>query len=187
MPDVSSVLSELKDNNQKAIEGLKRDFSKVRAGKANPAILDNIRVEYYGQQSPLSQMSSVSTPDPRTILIAPWDKSALAEIEKAINKSNLGLTPQNDGKVVRINIPMLTEERRKELAKQTNKMAEETRIGIRQHRKTANEVIKSLEKDKELSEDDSRKHQEEVQKETDASIKTVDGVLEKKTSEIMTV
>ncbi|MDB5036956.1 MAG: frr [Bacteriovoracaceae bacterium] len=187
MATVDSVLSEFKASNQKSLEALKRDLSRIRAGKANPAILENIRVSYYGQISPLNQIGTVSTPDARTILIAPWDASILGEIEKAINQSDLGLNPQNDGKVVRINIPALTEERRKELSKIVNKTGEEGKVAIRQNRKVANEAIKGLEKEKEISEDDSKKQQEAIQKITDETVKSIDDILGKKTAEIMTI
>src|SRR5665213_699791 len=163
MATIDSILSEFKASNQKSLDALKRELSRIRAGKASPAILENIRVSYYGQVSPLNQIGTVSTPDARTILIAPWDASVLGEIEKVINQSDLGLNPQNDGKVIRINIPALTEERRKELVKVVNKVGEEGKVAIRQNRKLANEGIKSLEKAKEISEDDSKKQQEVIQ------------------------
>ncbi len=187
MSTVDTILNEFKANNVKSMEAFKRDLSRIRAGKANPAILESIRVAYYGQVSPLNQIGTVSTPDARTILIAPWDASILGEIEKAINQSDLGLNPQNDGKVVRINIPALTEERRKELVKIVNKLGEEGKVAVRQHRKVANEAIKGLEKGKALSEDDSKRQQETVQKLTDDAVKAIDDVLTKKTAEIMTI
>ena len=187
MATIDSILSEFKASNQKSLDALKRELSRIRAGKASPAILENIRVSYYGQVSPLNQIGTVSTPDARTILIAPWDASVLGEIEKVINQSDLGLNPQNDGKVIRINIPALTEERRKELVKVVNKVGEEGKVAIRQNRKLANEGIKSLEKAKEISEDDSKKQQEVIQKVTDEAVKSVDDTLAKKTSEIMTI
>lgn len=187
MATADSILQELKTSNQKTLEALKLALSRVRAGKANPALLEGIRVSYYGQTSPLNQIGTVSTPDARSIVIAPWDASILSEIEKAINQSDLGLTPQNDGKIIRINIPALTEERRKELSKVVSKTGEEAKVGIRQNRQKANEAIKSLEKSKELSEDLSKRQQEQIQKLTDDATKQVDDVLATKTKEIMTV
>jgi ribosome recycling factor len=184
---VDGILAELKASNQKSMEALKRDLARIRAGKASPAILEGIRVSYYGQLSPLNQIGTVSTPDARTIVIAPWDASVLGEIEKSINQADLGVNPQNDGKVIRINIPALTEERRKELSKVASKLGEEGKVGVRQHRKVANEAIKALEKAKSLSEDDSKRHQETVQKVTDDAVKAIDDVITKKTGEIMTI
>jgi ribosome recycling factor len=187
MSTAQNVINEFKTHNQKSLDALKRELSRIRAGKASPALLESIRVSYYGQVSPLNQIGTVSTPDARTIVIAPWDTTVLAEIEKAINHSDLGLNPQNDGKVVRINIPALTEERRKELVKVVNKAGEEGKVGIRQNRKTANEAIKNLEKSKALSEDESKREQDSIQKITDDAVKTIDDVVTKKTAEIMTI
>ena len=187
MADAAHILTEFKANNQKAVDALKREFTKVRTGKASASILENIRVNYYGQLSPLNQMATVSTPDARTIVIAPWDATALGDIEKAIIQGEIGFHPQNDGKVVRISIPALTEERRKELTKVVSRMGEDAKVAIRQHRKDSNEAIKGLEKQKSLSEDDSKKEQEQVQKFTDEATKLVDDLVAKKTSEIMTI
>lgn len=181
------VIKGFKEANLKSVETLKKDLARVRAGKATPALLEGIRVSYYGQSSPLNQVGNVSTPDARTIVIAPWDTSILGDIEKAINQSDLGLTPQNDGKIVRLVVPALTEERRKELVKSVSKMAEESKVAIRQNRQKANEGIKTLEKDKALSEDDSRRQQEAIQKLTDEATKSVDDVVSKKSQEIMTI
>ena len=187
MADATEILNEFKTNNQKAVDSLKREFTKVRTGKASASILENIRVNYYGQISPLNQMATISTPDARTIVIAPWDATALADIEKAIIQGEIGFHPQNDGKVVRISIPALTEERRKELTKVVSRMGEDAKVAIRQHRKDANEAIKGLEKGKSLSEDDSKKQQETVQKVTDEATKLVEDLVTKKTAEIMTI
>mgnify|MGYP001022748850 CR=1 FL=1 len=184
---IDGIVNEFKGANTKSIEALKRDLSRIRAGKATPGLLEGIKVSYYGSVSPLNQIGTVSTPDARTIMIAPWDTSILADIEKSIIASDLGLTPQNDGRVVRINIPALTEERRKELTKIVGKMAEEAKVSVRQHRKVANEGIKGLEKAKALSEDDSKKQQDAVQKITDEATKVIDDIVGKKTAEIMTV
>ncbi len=187
MSSVDQVLTEFKNANLKSMDSLKRELSRIRAGKANPSILESVKVSYYGQVSPLNQIGTVSSPDARTLMIAPWDTSILGEIEKAINQSDLGLTPQNDGKVVRINIPALTEERRKELGKVVSRLGEEGKVAIRQNRKNANEAIKALEKAKALSEDESKRQLEAIQKITDEGTKQIDDVLEKKTKEIMTV
>lgn len=187
MSDVDSIFSTLNEENLKTIEALKKDLSRIRAGKASAALLDGILVNSYGTQSPLNQVASVSVPDARTIVISPWDKSILGEIEKSITKSDLGLNPQNDGKIVRLSIPPLTEERRKELVKVVNKAGEESKVSTRQHRKDANEGLKALEKSKELSEDESKRQLDEVQKLTDATVKQVDELMEKKTSDIMKI
>ncbi len=184
---IESILNDFKTNNQKTMDALKRELGQVRAGKATPALLESVRVSYYGNLSPLNQIATVSTPDPRTLVIAPWDTTALPEIEKAINQSNLGLTPQNDGKIIRLNIPALTEERRKELVKHISKMSEESKVAVRQHRKTANEGMKALEKDKKLSEDDSKKQLDVIQKLTDEATKVIDDLVAKKNSEVMTI
>ena len=182
-----AVIKALKESNQKSLESLKKELARVRAGKATPSLLEGIKVSYYGQSSPLNQVGNVSTPDARTIVIAPWDTSILGEIETAINQSDIGLTPQNDGKIIRLSVPALTEERRKDLVKMVNKMAEESKVAIRQNRQKANEGIKALEKSKALSEDDSKKQQDQVQKITDEATKGVDDVTSKKTQEIMTI
>jgi len=187
MSDITTILSELKAQNEKTIEALKKDLSRVRAGKASAQLLDGVKVSAYGQSSPLNQVSSISTPDARTIVISPWDKSIMGEIEKAVIQADLGLNPQNDGKVIRLNIPPLTEERRKELVKIVSKSGEEGKVSLRQHRKTANEAIKQMEKSKTCSEDESKGFQDDVQKETDKFVKMVDEIVEKKTSDIMTI
>jgi ribosome recycling factor len=170
----------------KAVGALKRDLSTLRAGRATPALLDRVQVEYYGSMTPINQLANINTPDTRTLLIQPWDKSSLGAIEKAIQKSDLGLTPSNDGSTIRIGIPMLTEERRTELVKMTKKFGEEAKVAIRNIRRDANDDIKKLEKT-EISEDESRRHQEDVQKTTDKWIAEVDKVLAAKEKEIMEV
>jgi len=170
-----------------AVESLKKDFASIRTGRASLSLLDGIHVEYYGNPAPLNQVASLSTPDSRQILIQPWEPKLIADIEKAILKSDLGLTPANDGKTIRINIPPLTEERRRQLVKVVKKRAEEARVAIRNIRRDFNEEMKKLEKDKEISEDDLKKSLDEVQKLTDAYIKKVDEKLEHKEKEIMEV
>ncbi|MBW1720758.1 MAG: ribosome recycling factor [Deltaproteobacteria bacterium] len=179
------ILSETREKMNKTIEALKREFSKLRTGRASTALLDGIRVDCYDTQMPLDQVASLSVPESRLILVKPWDQSIIGEIEKSILKSELGLTPMNDGKMIRIPIPPLTEERRKELAKLAKKMAEEGKISIRNHRREANEYLKELKNEKEISEDEAFRGQEEVQKITDEFIKKIDEITSEKEKEIM--
>ncbi len=174
-----------KDGMQKALERLRRELARVRAGRANPAILDDIKVDSYGTLLPLKQVGTVSVADARLLVIKPYDRNTIAAIEKAINNSQLGLNPNNDGVVVRVPIPPLTEERRKQLVKQVKDAGEEAKIAIRQARRDANDFLKEAEKNKEISEDDLKKGLEQVQKLTDAEIKSVDEMVAKKESEIM--
>ncbi|WP_438350169.1 ribosome recycling factor [Paenibacillus sp. FA6] len=174
------------DRMEKAIGALKRDLSSLRAGRATPALLDRIQVEYYGAPTPLSQLANISTPDPRTLMIQPWDKTSLSDIERAISKSDLGITPSNDGSLIRLSIPVLTEERRVELVKTTKKFGEEAKVAVRNIRRDANDDIKKLEKT-DISEDESHRHQEDIQKMTDKYIAEVDKVLLAKEKEIMDV
>lgn len=170
----------------KAVGTLKRELASLRAGKANASLLDRISVEYYGTSTPLNQLANISTPDSRTILIQPWDKGSLADIEKAIMKSDVGLTPSNDGSIIRLVVPMLTEERRMELVKVAKKLAEESKVAIRNIRRDANDSIKKLEKT-EISEDESKRYQDDVQKLTDKYIAESDKVLAAKEKEILEV
>ena len=185
MEMVDEVFSDLKDRMEKTINTLQRDFKKVRTGRASASLLDGIRVDYYGTATPLNQMASVSVPEARLILIQPWDNKMIGDVEKAILKSELGLTPMNDGKVIRISIPPLSEQRRKELGKVVKKMAEEAKVAVRNIRRDANEMLKDLEKEKEISEDQKFRAQDEVQKITDDFIKKVDQVAQEKDKEIM--
>jgi len=171
---------------EKAISALKRDLLTLRAGRANPSLLDRVQVEYYGAMTPVNQLANVNTPDSRTLLIQPWDKTSLGAIEKAILKSDLGLNPSNDGDSIRIAIPPLTEERRAELVKMTKKFGEEAKVAIRNIRRDANDDVKKLEKS-DISEDESRRHQDDIQKTTDKFIAEVDKVLAVKEKEIMEV
>jgi len=184
---MKEVISEADDKMKKAIEVLRKDYSSMRAGRATPALLDKIMVNYYGTPTPINQMAKVSVPEPRMLVIQPWDKTVISAIEKAILKSDLGLTPNNDGNIIRLAIPQLTQERRNELVKVAKKKAEESRVAIRNIRRDANEHLKVLEKEKQISEDDVKRAQEEVQKITDKHIKDVDQVLEHKEQEIMEV
>jgi len=171
---------------EKAIGALKRDLSTLRAGRASASMLDRVQAEYYGTMTPINQLGTITTPDSRTLMIQPWDKSALAAIEKAILKSDLGLTPANDGSIIRITIPPLTEERRAELVKATKKFGEDAKVAIRNIRRDANDEIKKKEKG-EISEDESRRHQEDIQKLTDRFTAEVDKILAAKEKEIMEV
>ncbi|MGF9642000.1 ribosome recycling factor [Paenibacillus sp. MABNS29] len=181
-----SVKKSAEERMQKAIQALQRDLASLRAGRATPALLDRVQVEYYGAMTPVNQLANINTPDSRTLMIQPWDKSSLADIERAIQKSDLGLTPSNDGNTIRLSIPALTEERRTDLVKLTKKNGEEAKIAIRNIRRDANDDIKKLEKS-DISEDESRKHQEDIQKTTDMFIAEVDKVLAAKEKEIMEV
>jgi ribosome recycling factor len=169
---------------EKSINLLAQELSKLRTGRASPAIVESIKVEYYGSVLPLNQVATISIPEPRLIVIQPWDKTALGEIEKAIYKSALGLTPNNDGSVIRLSIPPLTTERREELIKLTQKMGEEAKVAIRNIRRDANNEVKREERDKNISEDESFKIQENIQKITDEFIEKVDEILKKKEREI---
>lgn len=181
-----TVKKNAEDRMQKATQALRRELATLRAGRANPSLLDRVQVDYYGVPTPVNQTANISTPDPRQILIQPWDKTMLSEIEKAILKSDLGLSPTNDGDVIRINIPMLTEERRAELVKTARKFGEESKVTIRNIRREANDEIKKLE-NKELSEDDARREQEVIQSLTDRYIAEIDQILDAKEKEIMEV
>jgi ribosome recycling factor len=182
---IDKVYRETRDKMEKAIEALRKELSRIRTGRATSALLDGIRVQYYGSQVPLNQVGSVAVPDSRQITIQPWDAKAIGEIEKAILKSELGLTPINDGKLIRINIPSLTEERRRDLVKVTKKMAEESRVALRNIRRESNEGLKALKKDKAISEDDLFKAQDEIQKITKDFIERLDRLGEEKEKEIM--
>ncbi|PTM58973.1 ribosome recycling factor [Desmospora activa] len=185
------MISDLKQNTtermEKTIQTLKRDLATLRAGRATPSLLEKVTVEYYGSEMPINQMANVSAPEPRLLVIQPWDKSALADIERAILKSELGLTPSNDGNLIRIAIPALTEERRAELVKVVKKTGEEAKVAIRNIRRDANDEVKKMEKNGDISEDDSRRSQDEVQKLTDRFIKEADQVVEAKEKEVMEV
>ncbi|BCU82075.1 ribosome-recycling factor [Polycladomyces abyssicola] len=181
------VKKQASDKMEKAIQVLKKDLAALRAGRATPALLDKVVVEYYGSEMPVNQLANISTPDPRTLVIQPWDKSALAEIERAIMKSDLGLTPSNDGNVIRINLPALTQERRAELVKVVKKTGEEAKVAIRNIRRDANDEIKKLEKNGDISEDESRRGQDEIQKLTDKFIQEADKVVAAKEKEIMEI
>jgi ribosome recycling factor len=182
---IDEIFSECREKMDKSVDALKKDFKKIRTGRASTALLEGIKVDCYDTQMPIDQVASLSIPESRLITIKPWDQSIIGEIEKSILKSELGLTPMNDGKIIRISIPPLTEERRKELAKLAKKMAEESKIAIRNHRREANEMLKELKTEKEISEDEMYKSQDDVQKLTDDFIKKVDEITSEKEKEII--
>ena len=184
MEEIELFLEEAEDQMNKAINHVGSELAKIRAGKANPAMLDGIQVSYYGAMSPLNQISSITSPDARTLFIKPWEKSLIQEIEKAIMIANLGLTPQNDGQQIIINIPMLTEERRKQLVRQASQECEQGKVSVRSIRKDTNEQLKKI---KGASEDDIKNAEEAVQKLTDEFNLKIDSLLKKKEVEIMTV
>ncbi len=184
---LNDVYADTRERMQKALENLEREFVKVRTGRASVSLVDGIKADYYGTPTPLNQMATLTVPDPRTIVIQPWDQTAIGAVEKAILKSDLGLTPMNDGKLIRINIPPLTEERRKELVKVVRKMAEEAKVAIRNIRRDANDMIKDLKKEKEISEDEQFKGQDEIQKITDDFIKKIDAACAAKEKEVLEI
>jgi len=184
---LNDAYKDLKGKMDSAITALKREFGTLRAGRASLAVLDTITVDYYGVPTPLSQVASLAVPESRLIVIQPWESKILPDIEKAIMKSDLGLMPTNDGKLIRLAFPPLTEERRKDLVKVAKRVAEEAKVAIRNIRRDGNDFIKELEKEKEISEDDFKKGQEEVQKITDSYIAKVDDILTHKEKEIMEV
>ncbi len=185
MSALDSIQSETTQRMQKAIESLKKDLSRIRAGRASPALLDGLTADYYGSPMPINQIANISVPDPRMIVVQPWEKKMLTPIEKAIQTSDLGLNPQNDGNMIRLPIPPLSEERRKDLFKNCKKVGEESKVGIRNIRRDSNEKLKKAEKDKDVTQDESKKGMDDIQKLTDKFIKTVDELLTNKEKEIM--
>lgn len=181
------VIASLKERTEKSKSVLKEELNTVRAGRANPALLDKIVVDYYGSPTPLKNISNISVPDPRTLLISPFDPKSIGDIEKAINVANIGINPSNDGKNIRLAIPAVTEERRKELTKTVKKMGEDAKVAIRNLRRDANDELKKQEKAGELTEDDLKKDLDTVQKETDKAIKDIDDICAAKEKEIMEV
>lgn len=184
---VDDILLETEDQMQKSIEATQRNFNTIRTGRANSSLLDRIEIDYYGAQTPLKQMANISIPDSTTLMIQPYDASSLTTIEKAISMSDVGLTPNNDGRVIRLNIPPLTSERRKEFVKTAGKVAEEGRVSIRNQRRNGIDAVKKLEKASDISEDESRDAQDEIQKLTDKYIAQLDEALAAKEKDIMTV
>lgn len=184
---VNDLIEEMKKDMSKSVDSMKQSLIKVRTGRASIGIFDGVMVDYYGTPTPMNQLANLAVPEPRLITIQPWDKGALLGIEKAIMKSELGLTPANDGKIIRVPIPPLNEERRKDLVKMVKKMAEDFRIEIRNHRRGANSLLKDLEKDKEINKDELKSTQDKVQEITDDYIKRIDEMLSEKEKEIMEV
>jgi len=183
---MQDLLKDVESKMTAAIDSLTRELSSVRTGRASAALLDTVRVDYYGTPTPVNQMASVSVPDARTLLIQPWEATQLQAIEKAIIKSDLGLNPANDGKLIRLTMPTPTEERRKQLARTVHKIAEEGRVAIRNVRREANDRLKAMAKDKKASEDEERRGHDQIQKTTDRFIAKVDELLKKKEQEILT-
>ena len=183
----SEVMTELEDKLKKSLAALKKDFSKLRTGVASVSLLEDIKIEYYNQPTPLNQVAAIGVPDSRTITIQPWDNTIIGDIEKAIQKSDLGVNPMSDGKAIRLSFPKLTEERRKELTKLGSKMLENTRVAMRNVRRDINEKLKKMEKDKAISQDDLKKRQEDVQKMTDKHIEMAEKLFSEKEKEILSI
>jgi ribosome recycling factor len=184
---LNDIYADAQDRMQKALENLDRDFKRLRTGRAAVSLVDGLRVDYYGTSTPLNQLATLTVPDPRTIMIQAWDTSIVSDVEKAILKSELGLTPMSDGKIIRINIPPLTAERRRDLVKVIKKMAEEAKVATRNIRRDVNEMIKDLKKEKEISEDEQFRAQEEIQTITDDFTKKIDALYGTKEKEILEV
>ncbi|ADU30724.1 ribosome recycling factor [Evansella cellulosilytica] len=183
----NEALKQAEVKMSKSVEAFRKELATIRAGRANPSLLDKVQVEYYGMMTPLNQLASIAVPEARMLTIQPFDKSSLQDIERAIQKADLGLSPTNDGNIIRIAIPALTEERRKELVKLVGRYSEEAKVAVRNIRRDANDELKKLEKDGELTEDDLRWNQDEVQKLTDGVIKDIDEIAKSKEQEIMEV
>ncbi len=184
---MKAVITKMEERMNKCIDALDRNFKTIRAGRANAAVLDKIQVEYYGTPTPINQMAAISTPDPRTLQIQPWDKTTLKEIEKAIQMSDLGINPQNDGSVIRLNFPPLTEERRRDLAKEVKKMAEEGKVAVRNCRRDGIDGIKALKKNNEITEDEQADAEKKIQKSTDKFVAEIDTMTAAKEQEIMAI
>ena len=181
------VVKDLKSRIDKTLDDLKQQLSKIRTGRANLSMLDGIKVNYYGTPTPLTGVAALATPEPRLITVKPWDKGAMKDIEKALTEANLGVNPQSDGEIIRLPFPPLTEERRKDIAKQVKGKGEEHKVAIRNLRRDANERLKVMLKDKKITEDENKRTSEKVQKETDAGIGSVDTIIGKKEKEVMEV
>ncbi len=184
---MKQVISKMEERMNKCLESLDRNFKTIRAGRANASVLDKIQVEYYGTPTPIQQMAAISTPDPRTLQIQPWDKTTLKEIEKAIQSSDLGINPQNDGDVIRLNFPPLTEERRRELAKEVKKLAEEAKIAVRNCRRDGIDGVKALKKKNEITEDEQADGEKKIQKSTDKFVAEIDKMTADKEKEILAI
>ena len=184
---MKELMNHAEEKMSKTVAALEKEYGAVRAGRANPAILDRVTVDYYGTATPINQMAAVSVPEARMLQIQPWDVSTLKDIEKAILASDIGITPLNDGKVIRINFPPLTEERRKGLVKDIYKMAEESKVSVRSVRRDVNDKLKAMKKNSEITEDDEKKGETEVQKLTDKFVKNIDDVAAAKEKEVMSL
>jgi len=185
--DVASIEAEAREGMEKAIRRLKAELQKIRTGRANVALLDGVQVDYYGTSTPLNQLANLTTPDPRLIVVSPYDKGAIGDIEKSIMKADLGLSPSNDGKVVRVPVPPLTEERRKELVKQVHRAAEDHKVGIRESRRESLSMLKDLESKGALPKDDKHREEKKIQALTDAMVKEVDAIAAQKEVDILQV
>ncbi len=184
---MKEVLNTAKEKMEKTLKVLGSDFAAIRAGRANPAVLDRIMVDYYGTPTPINQMAAISVQDARVLVIQPWDKSSLKAIEKAIQASDLGINPSNDGSVIRLAFPQLTEERRKELCKEIKKMGEESKVAVRAIRRDANDKVKAMKKNGELTEDDVKQFDKDIQKLTDKYVESVDSAVSVKEKEILSI
>lgn len=184
---MDQVFSKTTTKMEKCLDALDRDYQTIRAGRANPNVLNNVVVDYYGTPTPLNQMAAISVPEPRMLVIQPWDASTLSDIEKAINVADLGINPQNDGKVIRLNFPQLTEEDRKVLVKEVSKRAEEAKVAVRNVRRDSMDDIKKLKKNNEITEDDQKQGEKELQNITDKYVKQIDEMEKKKETEILSI
>jgi len=184
---MEAVFNKAKEKMEKCLDALNRDYKAVRAGRANPAILDRVTVDYYGTPTPINQMAAISVPEPRMLMIQPWDASTLKDIEKAINTAEIGINPSNDGKVIRLAFPALTEERRKELVKDISKRGEEAKVAVRNVRRDAMDDIKKLKKNNEITEDDQKDGEKKLQDITDNYIKQVEEMVKKKEDEVLSI
>lgn len=184
---IKDILNKADEKMTKTIAALKKELGSMKAGRANPAMLDRIEAEYYGTMTPLNQLGNISVPEPRILMIQPWDKSSIKAIEKAILKSDLGLNPSNDGETIRLIIPELTEETRKNIVKNVKKAGEDSKVAIRAIRRDCNDKIKALKKDSEVSEDEIKKAEDDIQKKTDSYIKEIEKIIEAKEKEIMSI
>ncbi len=187
MPVNDEAMKHLAEQISKNLDGLKASLLKIRTGRASPAMLDGVRVDYYGTPTPISQCAAIAAPEARLLTVKPWDKSLLKSLEKALHEANLGLTPQNDGEIIRLPIPLMTEERRKDIAKQVKAVGEEHKVAIRGLRREANERLKALLKDKSITEDDNKRGGEAIQKQTDAGVVEVDQIVSRKEKEVLEV
>lgn len=185
MSGIQNITQETEDKMKKSLDVLNHSLGSLRGGRATPTLVEGIRVDYYGTMTPIKQLANITTPDTKTIMIHPWDVSALKAVEKAISESDLGISPVIDGKIIRLTVPALTRERREELVKLVKKVAEESRVALRSIRRDSNERIKAAEKDKTATEDESRKHQEDIQKLTDRYVKQIDQIQETKENELL--